>query len=311
MFGSGFDVVGVGANSVDDVYRLPQFPRPDSPAAKLRISEHLVTCGGQTATALCTCAGMGLRAAYLGTTGNDPNGERMRQELVRRGVDITHAQIRDAINPCAVILLDEQEGERVVLWDRSPALRLAPEDVDASLIRRARLVHVDDVDEEAAIRAAAIAREAGVPVTSDIERVTDRTEALVRAVTVPIFAERVAEELTGERDAERALRQLRTVRLKADATSEHDLLCVTLGPRGSMLLAGGRLYHEPACRVEAVDTTGAGDVFRGAFIVALLRGDAPGQILRFANAAAALSCTRMGAMASVPTLQETLTFAGP
>jgi sulfofructose kinase len=302
------DVVGVGANSVDYVYRLPQFPRPDSPAAKLRISEHRVTCGGQTATALCACAAMGLRSAYVGTTGNDPNGERMRQELASRGVDITHTFVRDAVNPFAVILLDERQGERIVLWDRSPALRLEPGDVDASLIRRARLVHVDDVDEEAAIRAAELAREAGIPVTSDIERVTGRTAQLVAAVTVPIFAEHIVEELTGERDVERALRQLRTVRLKPDATYAHDLLCVTLGARGAMLLADGRLYHEPAFPVGAVDTTGAGDVFRGAFIVALLRGDPPEQMLRFANAAAALSCTRVGALASVPTLEETMSL---
>ena len=298
------DVVGVGANSVDYVYRLPQLPQPDSPAAKLRITEHLIACGGQTATALCTCAAMGLRTTYVGTTGNDPNGERIRGELLRRGVDLEHAYVRDAINPFAVILLDEPRGERVVLWDRSPALRLRSEEIDPSVIRGARLLHVDDVDEEASIQAARLARGSGIPVTSDIERVTDRTEELVAAVTMPIFAEHVAEALTGERDGERALRKLRRVRLKPDATYAEDLLCVTLGARGALLLAGDRLYHEPAFRVKAVDTTGAGDVFRGAFIVALLRGDSPPQILRFANAAAAVSCTRAGAMASVPTVEE-------
>ena len=69
-----FDVVGVGANSVDYVYRLPEFPKPDSPTAKLRIAHHAITCGGQTATALCTCAAMGLRARYVGATGNDDSG---------------------------------------------------------------------------------------------------------------------------------------------------------------------------------------------------------------------------------------------
>ena len=79
-----FDVVGVGANSVDYVYRLPEFPKPDSPAAKLRIAHHALTCGGQTATALCTCAAMGLRARYVGATGNDDNGHLIREELSRR-----------------------------------------------------------------------------------------------------------------------------------------------------------------------------------------------------------------------------------
>ena len=305
------DVVGVGANSVDYVYHLPQFPQPDSPAAKLQITQHVITCGGQTATALCTCAALGLRTKYIGTIGNDPNGDRIREELARRGVDIEHVSTRDQINPFAVILLDRR-GERVVLWERGPGLELRPEEIDSSRLRGARLLHVDDVDEEAAIGTARIGRDAGIPVTSDIERVTTRTEELLATVTVPIFAEHVPEALTGERDLERALRKLQKVRhqvrRKPDATYAEDLVCVTLGTRGAMLLAGDRLCHEPGRPVAVVDTTGAGDVFRGAFIVALLRGDAPEEILRFANAAAALSCTRVGAIASVPTLDETMSL---
>ena len=81
------------------------------------------------------------------------------------------------------------------------------------------------------------------------------------------------------------------------------LLCVTLGAHGAMLLDGDHLHHVLGIKLPIVaNTTGAGDVFRGAFIYALLRGDPPEAILRFANTAAALSCTRTGAIASVPTL---------
>ena len=102
--------------------------------------------------------------------------------------------------------------------------------------------------------------------------------------------------LTGEIDPRRALRALRQ--------RHNGLLCVTLGSRGSLLLAGDELHEAPAFRVDAVDTTGAGDVFRGALIAALLRGDSPAMMLRFASAAAAVSCTRDGAIAGVPNLQE-------
>ncbi|MGH9257814.1 MAG: carbohydrate kinase family protein [Vicinamibacterales bacterium] len=324
-----FDVVGVGANSVDYVYCLPEFPRPDGPASKLRISRHAVLCGGQTTTALCTCAAMGLRTKYVGAIGNDGNGARMRRELQRRGVDIEHAYVRDVPNPFAVILIDGRRGERVVLWDRDAALQLRPGEIDTAIVAGSRLIHVDDADEDAAIRAAARGRSAGIPVTSDIERVTERTEELIAAVTIPIFAEHVLEPLTGERDVERALRAVRrqrvrltasakasavrrsfTRRRKPDTTYEHDMLCVTLGARGAMLLEGDRLHQVPGCQVEVIDTTGAGDVFRGAFITALLRGDSPASILRFANAAAAISCTRLGAMDGVPTAEETIALAG-
>ena len=160
------------------------------------------------------------------------------------------------------------------------------------------MVHVDDTDQMAAIAVAREARRCGVPVTSDIDRLTNLTEELIAAVSLPMFAEHVPAALTGESDPERALRKVRRT---------HDgMLCVTLGPRGAMLLVGDTLYAEPAPTIDAVDTTGAGDVFRGGFVYAWLKGDGPADILRFANAAAATSCTRVGAITGVPTLEEAL-----
>jgi sulfofructose kinase len=290
------DVIGVGANSVDFVYRLPSFPSPDSSFAKLRISEHLISCGGQVTTALATCAAMGLSTSYVGTIGSDRNGERMREELKRRGIDTTCAISRNTANPFAVILLDEGHGERVVLWHRDATIALSPAEVDREAVTAARLLHVDDVDIEASLQAAKLARAAGRTVTSDIERTGDEVRALVDAVTIPIFAEHVPAALTGDDDLPRALTRLRK--------PHHAMLCVTLGARGALLLAGDDILREPGIAVKTVDTTGAGDVFRGAFICALLRGNPPREIVRFANAAAALSCTRIGAMSSIPSLAE-------
>lgn len=290
------DVVGVGANSIDFVYRLPAYPRPDSIFAKLPISEHLISCGGQVTTALATCAAMGLRTSYIGALGSDAHGERMRRELRSRGIDVSHAITRDAANAFAVILLDDGDGERIVLWHRDASLAMRPDEVSGEAIASARLVHVDDVDVAASLQAARLARAAGTPVTSDIERTTDDVRALVEAVTIPIFAEHVPAALTGEADLRSALERLRQ--------PHHAMLCVTLGARGALLLAGDAVIREPGIAVKTTDTTGAGDVFRGAFIYALLRGDAPPDILRFANTAAAISCTRVGAMSSVPSLDE-------
>jgi sugar/nucleoside kinase (ribokinase family) len=290
------DVVGVGANSVDFVYRLPAYPRPDSRFAKLPITDHLISCGGQVTTALATCAAMGLRTSYIGTLGSDEHGSRMREELCRRGIDVSHVIVRDARNPFAVILLDDREGERIVLWKRDPRLALERREIDREAIASARLLHVDDVDLDASIEAARIARDAGLPVTSDIERTGDDVRSLVDGVTVPIFAEHVPAALTGETDLARALERLRR--------PHHQMLCVTLGARGAAMLAGDAFMTEPGIPVTTVDTTGAGDVFRGAFAYALLRGDEPRDVLRFANAAAAVSCTRVGAMNSVPSLAD-------
>ena len=290
------DVVGVGANSVDFVYRLPRYPRPDTAFAKLPITDYVVSCGGQVTTALATCVALGLRASYIGTMGSDNNGRRMRVELARLGIDITHAVMRDAPSPFAVILLDDGEGERIVLWRRDPRIALEGHDINGDAIRAARLLHVDDVDLDASIEAARIARERGLPVTSDIEQTTEGVLALIEAVTVPIFAEHVPTALTGETEMARALAALRV--------PHHSMVGVTLGARGAMLLEGDHLHVEPGVPVRTIDTTGAGDVFRGAFMYALLRGDPPRDILRFANTAAALSCTKVGAMSSAPTVED-------
>ena len=247
-------------------------------------------------TALATCAAMGLSTSYIGTIGSDRNGERMREELKRRGIDTTGAVARNAANPFAVILLDKGHGERVVLWHRDAAIALSPADVDREAVTAARLLHVDDVDIEASVEAANIARAAGKPVTSDIERTGDEVRTLVDAVTIPIFAEHVPAALTGDGDLPRALTRLRK--------PHHAMVCVTLGARGALLLEGNDIIREPGIPVNTVDTTGAGDIFRGAFIYALLRGDTPREVVRFANAAAALSCTRIGAMSSIPSLEE-------
>jgi sulfofructose kinase len=293
---SAWDVVGVGANSVDFVHLLPGYPQPFGSFAKMKIQRQEILCGGQMATAMSACARFGLRAKYVGVTGTDENGRRVRRELDRRGIDLTDLIIRDAQNQFAVILVDETNGDRIVLWDRDERLTMRDRDIPADAIAAARMVHVDDVDQAAAIRAAEIAREHGVPVTSDIDRITVRTQELIDAVTVPIFAEHVPTRVTGLREQEEALNALRQ--------SHHQVLCVTLGERGAMAIDGDGVHHAPAFAVEAVDTTGAGDVFRAGFLFALLRGWPTEDTLRFANAAAAVSCTRLGALGGIPSLDE-------
>jgi ribokinase/sulfofructose kinase len=292
-----WDVLGVGCNSVDYVYRVPALPRPDSPTAKLRVSSHAVSYGGQTATAMAACAALGLRAAYLGAVGNDAAGAGLCDELARRGVDVSLVLTRNCATRFAVIPVDDHSGDRLVLWGRDPQLALREAEIRPETIAAARLVHVDDEDEAAAIRAARLAREADIPVTSDIDHVTARTGELVAAVSIPIFNAHTLLEVAGETDPGRALTVL-------GRSHPGGMLCVTLGEQGAMLLAGGELVYEPGCTVKAVDTTGAGDVFRAGFIHALLQSKPPREILRFANAAAAVSCTRAGAIASVPAMQE-------
>ena len=293
------DVVGIGANSIDFVCRLPFYPEPSGPNSKLGIRSYDRSPGGQTATVLSACASLGLRASYIGTVARDENGSIILDALRRRGVDTTRAILREGANPFAVILVADDaavHGERIVLWKRPDEMRLAAADLPAGAVSGARFLFVDDVDMDAAIAAGKMAIASGIPVTTDIEALKPRTGELIDAVTMPIFAEQVPRALTGEADPEAALRLLRN--------RHAGLLCVTLGAKGAAALDGDHYLYQPGFAVDAVDTTGAGDIFRAGFIYATLRGDQPADVLRFACAAAAVSCTRRGAINSVPTLED-------
>jgi sugar/nucleoside kinase (ribokinase family) len=292
---SQWDVVGIGENSVDLVARLPALPQPRG-AGKVRIESRHLSCGGQAATAMCACAALGLRVKYVGATGMDEYGRLIRDELRRRSVDTTDVVTREAATRFAIVLVNQSDGERLVLWDWDQRLQLDKAELPTDALTSTRVLHVDDTDIAIAVRAAGIARAAGALVTSDIDTVTRDTTDLVGAVTHAIFSEHVPLRLTGRNDLADAMHQL---------AARHDsVLCVTMGPHGSMAVEQGRTHYVPSFAVDAVDTTGAGDVFRAGFIYALLQNMSIEQTLRFANGAAALSCTRAGAISGVPTLAE-------
>jgi sulfofructose kinase len=288
------DVVGVGTNSVDEVLQLPIESSAVPPGGKVRVTDRRFLCGGQTATVTAACAALGLRSGYLGVFGSDEHGRMIRTALKDCGVDVRGSIDCDAPNRGAVILVDPQ-GNRTVLWHRSDRLKLPFQELRSSALQ-AHVVHIDDDDPEIALHAATVARAGGAVVTSDLEHVSDQVEQLITSVTFPIFEQSLPERLTGERDPERALRKLRRL--------NDGVLVMTRAEAGSVALEGDTFHVAPAFKVNVVDGTGAGDVFRGGFIYGLLQKRPVPDLLRFANAAGALSCTTLGAMPSVPTLPE-------
>jgi len=292
-----FDVAGLGLNSVDLLAVVGAYPAPNT---KQPLRRYARLPGGQIATALVACARLGCPARYIGSFGDDDLGTLSRDSLTSAGVDVSAARVvAGAPNQFAVIIVDESTGERTVLWDRSPALAMTAEQVPLEAVTSGRLLIVDCHETEAATVAARAAKRAGIPTIIDVEKVRPGIDELLGQIDVIIAAEEFPTALTGETEQGRALAAI-------DEAFHPAVVCVTLGARGSLARCGGREIRTAAYPVECLDSTGAGDVFRGGFAAACLkmpRGDVE-EVLAYANAVAALNCRGLGARGGIPTEED-------
>ena len=292
-----FYVAGFGLNSVDLVAVVAEYPALNT---KQRLQRVARLPGGQIATAMATCARLGWRARYIGRFGSDDVGAISRDSLEREGVDISASETLPGItNQFALILVDARTGERTVLWDRHPALNLEPADVPRDAVTSGRLLIVDCHQTAASAQAARYARAAGIPTIIDVEKVRPGIGDLLQNIDAIIAAEEFPTALTGHEHLGEALRII-------GREWGASLVCVTLGAKGSLAWCNGREIVTPAFPVDCVDSTGAGDCFRGAFAAACLRiphGDIE-DVLSYANAVAALNCRALGSRGGLPTSDE-------
>ena len=292
-----FDVVGFGLNSIDLVMVVAEYPAANT---KQRLQRFARLPGGQMATAMATCARLGWRARYIGSFGDDDLGALSRDSLTSVGVDISAARtVAGATNQLAVILVDGRSGERTVLWDRDPALTAKPVDISRDAIVSGRMLIVDCHQTAASAQAARYARDAGIPTIVDVEKVRPGIADLLQNIDAIIAAQEFPTALTGREDLGRALEVIGREFGAAVVT-------VTLGHEGSLTWCRGREIRTPPFQVDCVDSTGAGDVFRGAFAAGCLRSpdDDLEDVLTYANAVAALNCRALGSRGGIPTPDE-------
>jgi sugar/nucleoside kinase (ribokinase family) len=286
-----FDVVGLGGNAADFLVTVPRHPQPDEKLAFGRFSRQ---GGGRAATAMVTVARLGLRAAYLGGVGDDREGEENLQELRREGVDVGGVLVRPgAMTQRAFILVNESNGERTVLWGRGPEIPLQAGEIDPERVRAGRLFYTDAHLPPASVRAARIAREAGIPVLVDLESMRPGAADLLPLVDYLVCSAALPALATGIDDLEESLAAL-------ERLSQGAVVVVTQGADGAVARIDGRLESFPGYQVEVADTTGAGDVFHGAFAAAILRGADLREAIDFSNAAAAMKCRSLGARDGIP-----------
>lgn len=249
------------------------------------------------ATAVVFAARLGLKSKYIGKVGSDEAGCFSLERLRSEDIDLSSVVVEPgARNHSSLILLDQGSGKRTILWERDSKLNFRPGELKRQDVCAGRILLLDENDADAALLAARWAREEGIPVVADLDKASPCCKDLVPLIDFLIVSANFPPEFTGVADLEDSLL----------AMKKHcrGFVAATVGSQGVVAVCGDRCVRFPAFDVHAVDTTGAGDVFHGAFIYALLQNWPLHQIMTFANAAAGLNCTRLGAKENLPSLAE-------
>jgi sulfofructose kinase len=269
---------------------VDRHPGPDEKS----VATGFLGCGGgPAANAAVAVARLGGRAGFAGYLGRDAFGEKHLDELRHEGVDTSLVVRGPAPTPISTVLV-KPDGSRSLVNYRADTPPVSVDALNLSHLRFRTLL-VDGHEPELALVLLDVARRLGVPVVVDAGSVHEGTRRLVSLADHLVCSEKFATEYTGEPDPVNAARALRAV---------SPSVVVTLGERGLIWNAGSATGRQSAFVVDAIDTTGAGDAFHGAFALGLARGLRWEETLRFAGAVAALCCTRLGARPALPAGRE-------
>ncbi len=288
-------IVGAGVCCQDSIVVTP----PAAWGQTAHIKEYHEQGGGLVATALAACARLGASASLLSFLGDDATGDTILRDLEHAGVATEHvARVTGRRSPFSFVHVCAGSGERTIFHYKPEGLAGARE-IPRKLVAQADVLLVDAYFPELSRAAAQVARASGVPVVADLVPAPECAE-LLQYVDVLIAPRDFAREAGLETDLDAALDTLHA-----------------WGPRAALITLGaeGWVYSSPEGRgrgtafpVAAVDTTGAGDVFHGAYAYALARGCATNDCARFAAAAAAIKCTAVGRRGGIPDLPAVAAF---
>lgn len=277
---------------------MDRFPEPDS---KCEFHDLTIQGGGPVATALVALSRWGKRCFFCGVVGDDAFGSAIADSLRSEGIETQGILIREGCgSQFAFIAAEGGTGRRTIFWRRPTGAPLSPEEIPWETVRRSRIVLTDGLFIDAALALARKAKEWSIPVVVDAGSLRDGMLDLARWSDHFIASETFARSLMGADDPEGACRRL--------ADLGPAVVGVTLGARGSVFFTDGRLTRHEAYAVDAVDTTGCGDVFHGAYVYGLLEGRPMTQRVAFASWASAQVARRLGGRAGIPALRD---FPGP
>ncbi|AEH50559.1 ribokinase [Pseudothermotoga thermarum] len=288
----------VGSANVDLVVKVKDFTKPGETQVCLSFERF---SGGKGANQAVTCKKMGADVYFLTCTGNDSNGQFVREKLLEVGLK-EGIQIVDATNGFALIELTVDGRNRIIIYPGSYGL-LTPDVLfqhTEELLRCGILLLQNEIPFETTYHAAKLFKENGKTVIFDPAPAHGVDKGIFRYVDIVTPNEVEGQILTGEKEKEKIVEKLLELGCKN--------VLLKLGEKGCLLVGELGRFEIPAFKVQAVDTTAAGDVFNGAFAAEFERSKDVKRALIYASAAAAISVTRMGAQSSIPTHQEVMDF---
>ncbi len=294
-------ILCTGIIVLDEVFMVERFPEADG---KTQAQAFFAVNGGCAANAAVAIARLGGRAALCGPLGGPPgedsNGDRVLAALAREGVDCTGC-VRNAglASPLSAIFINAR-GDRTIVTYRDERIATALPPAPERVVAAVDAVLADNRFPGFVRPICTAARARGITVVLDADRPTDMAEDLFQIATHVVFSSECLRATTGQHDLAAGLTRM------ADVTGA--FLAVTNGPDDVLWHEGARLRRSPVFAVKAVDTLGAGDVFHGAFTLALAEGCDVAAAMRFGAAAAGLKCARLGGSSGAPGRAEVETL---
>jgi ribokinase len=291
-------IVVVGSLNMDFVAQVECLPLPGETVAG---SGFRTIPGGKGANQACAAGRLGGRVRMVGRVGDDVFGVQLRESLQASGVDVRSVHATDATPSGVALILVDARGENQIVVAAGANGHLTPQDVEAALsdADAGYLLLQLETPLETVAAAAAIGRRRGLTVILDPAPARALPAEVLECIDILTPNESEALILLGRRDAAVSLEEASDVARALRALGAGTAI-LKLGEHGAFLSSASAHRRFAAPRVDVVDVTAAGDTFNGALAVALAEGKRAGDAIGFANAAAALSVTRFGAQASIP-----------
>lgn len=288
-------ILGVGAVVLDRSMTIRDIPKWDT---VLHAHFYSTNQGGRVATALAASARLGVQSEFIGAIGDDEAGAKIVQNFIENKVSCPRLVVMPGkLSPCSICLVNSESGERTIIHYKGLQNQESL-DVDLNLHGK-KYLHLDGYWPKTAFETAQRARKEGVVVTLDPSSIVTESpyySKILDTVDYMICGYAFASGTTQKETVEEMCHVMLRGNMKA--------IVVTRGEMGSYVYDGKNFTHVDAFKITALDTTGAGDVFLGAFIVGLSRNYTYEQCALFGNAAAALKCLKMGTQAGIPNQYE-------